>query len=129
MKTRRRRREAGLTSTELAVVMPVLIALVLVSFQVGLWWHAKQVADAAAREGVDAAQVVAASKADGEVAAQRFLDVAGNITEPQVVVTRTTDTVTVVVTGRAPRLLPGFDWQVTARAVAPVERFIPEPDR
>ena len=62
-------------------------------------------------------------------AAEWFLDVAGNITEPQVTVTRTVDTVTVEVTGRAPRLLPGFDWEVTARAVAPVERFIPEPDR
>ena len=129
MKGRRRQREAGLTSTELAVVMPVLIALVLVPFQVGLWWHAKQVADAAAREGVDAAQVAAASEQDGERAARWFLDVAGNITEPRVTVTRTAETVTVEVTGRAPRLLPGFDWRVTARAVAPVERFIPEPDR
>jgi hypothetical protein len=129
MATRWRRREAGLTSTELAVVMPVVIALVLVPFQVALWWHAKEVADAAAREAVDAAQVVAASEADGEMAAQRFLDVAGNIAEPHVTVTRTAETVTVEVRGRAPRLLPGFDWQVTARAVAPVERFIPEPDR
>lgn len=129
MTTQKRRGETGLTSTELAVVMPVLIALVLVPFQVGLWWHARQIADAAAREAVDAAQVATATEADGERAAQWFLDAAGNITEPQVTVTRTTETVTVEVTGRAPRLLPGFDWVVTARAVAPLERFIPEPDR
>ena len=131
METRRRQRrdEAGLTSTELAVVMPVLIALILVSFQVALWWHAKQVADAAAREALDAAQVETATEAAGEAAARRFLNVAGNIEAPQVAVTRSTDTVTVVVTGRAPRLLPGFAWEVTARAVGPVERFIPEPDR
>jgi Flp pilus assembly protein TadG len=109
--------------------MPVLIALVLVPFQVGLWWHARQIADAAAREALDAAQVATATEADGERAAQWFLDAAGNITEPQVTVTRTTETVTVEVTGRAPRLLPGFDWAVTARAVARLERFIPEPDR
>ena len=65
MEMRRRRHEAGLTSTELAVLMPVLIALVLVPFQVALWWHAKQVADGAAREAIDAAQVVAATEADG----------------------------------------------------------------
>jgi len=35
----------------------------------------------------------------------------------------------VEVTGRAPRLLPGFDWRVFAHAEAPLERFIPEPDR
>ncbi len=109
--------------------MPILIALVLVPIQVGLWWHAKQVADGAAREAVDAAQVISATEADGERAAHRFLDVAGNIDQPQVTVTIAADLVTVEVTGRAPRLLPGFDWQVTAQAVAPIERFIPEPDR
>lgn len=123
------RREEGLTSTELAVVMPVLIALVLVPFQVGLWWHAHQVAHAAAREAVDAAQVAEATEDNGIRAAEWFLDAAGNITEPQVSISRSVDTVTVQVTGRAPRLLPGFDWQVTAEAAGPVERFIPEPER
>ena len=125
----KRREEGGLTSTELAVIMPVLIVLVLVPFQVALWWHADQIADAAAREAVDAAQVVTATEEDGIRAAEWFLDAAGNITEAQVTVTRTTDTVSVEVTGRAPRLVPGFDWQVTARAAGPIERFIPEPDR
>ena len=129
MEMRRRRHEAGLTSTELAVLMPVLIALVLVPFQVALWWHAKQVADGAAREAIDAAQVATATEADGVRAAQWFLDAAGNIVEPDVTVTRTPDTVTAQVAGRAPRILPGFDWRVTAYAVGPVERFIPEPDR
>ena len=124
-----RRGEAGLTSTEVAVLMPVVIALVLVPFQVGLWWHAHQVAAAAAREAVDAAQVATATEADGEAAALRLLDAAGNINQPVVTVTRSAEIVTVEVTGRAPRLLPGFDWQVTAIAEAPVERFIPEPDR
>ena len=124
-----RRRDEGLTSTELAVVMPGLIALVLVPFQVGLWWHAHQVAHAAAREAVDAAQVADATEDDGIRAAEWFLDAAGNVTDPQVSISRTVDTVTVQVTGRAPRLLPGFDWQVTAEAARPVERFIPEPQR
>lgn len=123
------RDERGLTSTELAVVMPLLIALVLVPFQVALWWHARQVADAAAREALDAAQVADATADDGIRAADWFLNTAGNITRPQVTVTRTDQTVTVEVTGRAPRLLPGMDWQVTARAEGPVERFIPEDER
>lgn len=121
--------ERGLTSTELAVLMPVLIALVLVPFQVALWWHAHQIADAAAREAVDAAQVVTATADDGMRAAEWFLNAAGNIVDPEVTVTRTADTVSVEVTGRAPRLVPGFDWQVAAHATGPIERFIPEPDR
>jgi len=121
--------EKGLTSTELAVLMPVLIALVLVPFQVALWWHANQIADAAAREAVDAAQVVTATADDGMRAAEWFLDAAGNLTDPEVTVTRTADTVTVEVKGRAPRLVPGFDWRVAAHATGPIERFIPEPER
>ena len=129
MVSAKRTSEEGLTSTELAVVMPILIALVLIPFQVALWWHARQVADAAAREAVDAAQVATATEDDGIRAAEWFLEAAGNVTDPQVTVTRTAETVSVEVTGTAPRLLPGFDWQVTARASGPTERFIPEPDR
>jgi Flp pilus assembly protein TadG len=129
MEPQRHRPEDGLTSTELAVLMPVLIALVLVPFQVALWWHAYQIADAAAREAVDAAQVATATQQDGVRAAEWFLEAAGNITDPKVVITRTSDTVAVDVTGRAPRLLPGFDWQVAAHASGPIERFVPEPDR
>ncbi len=129
MAGKQRTGENGLTSTELAVIMPVLIMLILVPFQVALWWHAGQVAHAAAREAVDATQVVTATEEDGIRAAEWFLNAAGNITEPDVTVTRSTDTVTVEVTGRAPRLLPGFDWQVTAVAAGPVERFIPEDER
>jgi Flp pilus assembly protein TadG len=122
-------RELGLASTELAVLMPVLIALVLAPIQIGLWWHASQIADAAAREAVDAAQVEGATETDGVAAANRFLDAAGNLTHRNVVVTRTTDTVAVEVTGRAPRLIPGMDWQVTSVAVGAVERYIPPPER
>lgn len=127
--TARTSNERGLTSTELAVVMPVLIALVLVPFQVALWWHARQIADAAATEAVDAAQVATATETDGLRAAQWFLDAAGNLTDPEVTIVRTAEVVTVEVTGRAPRLLPGFDWAVTATASGPIERFIPEPER
>lgn len=127
MAVQRRRREKGATSTEVAVLMPVLIALVLVPFQVGLWWHATQVANAAAQEAVDAAQVADADETDGIDAATWLLDRAGNLQGRHITVTRSADTVTAQVTGTAPRLL--FDWAVTATATAPVERFIPEPDR
>jgi len=129
MTTARLRNETGLASTEVAVLMPVIIALVLVPFQVALWWHGQQVAEAAAREAVDTAQVQGASEADGEAAAFRFLDAVGNLAHPVVTVTRDADTVTVKVSGQAPRLIPGFDWHVAATAQAPVERFIPEPER
>lgn len=122
-------RDLGLTSTEVAVLMPVLIALVLAPIQLGLWWHASQIADAAAREAVDAAQVEGATESDGVAAANRFLDAAGNLADRSVVVVRSTEIVTVEVTGKAPLLVPGLDWEVTSIAVGAVERFIPPPER
>lgn len=82
--TRRSRSDDGLTTTELAVLMPVMIGLVLVPIQVALWWHARQVADAAAQEAVDAALAATATAGDGIEAAEWFLDAAGNLTEPDV---------------------------------------------
>jgi hypothetical protein len=109
-------------------VIPVLLLLVLMVFQVALWWHAKQVADAAAREAVEAAQVADGTRADAEAAAWTFLRRAGNLAAPAVAVERGAAAVAVEVTGSAPRLVPG-PWQVTARAVGDVERFIAEPER
>lgn len=123
------RNESGLTSTEVAVLMPVVIVLILAPFQVALWWHGQQIVEAAAREAVDAAQVEGADEAAGIAAAHRFLDAAGNVTNPAITVTRGTEVVTVVVSGEAPRLIPGFGWQVTATAQGSLERFIREPDR
>lgn len=73
-----------LTSSDLAVLLPVMIALVLVPIQVTVWWHARQVADAAAQEAVDAALVATVTASDEIEAAERFLDAAGNLTEPDV---------------------------------------------
>lgn len=120
---------AGATSTEIAVLMPAVIALVLVSFQMGLWWHARQVASAAAEEAVEAAQAPDGSEVAGEEAAWSLLGRAGNLTDPQVLVTRDSGVASARVTGSVPRLVPGLSWTISAEAAGPVEAFIPEPDR
>lgn len=126
---RRRRGEEGLTATQLAVVMPALLFWISLTVQYGLWFHARQVAGAAAAEGVDAGQVAGAGAGDAEAAARSFLAQAGNLRDAEVVVTSAGGDVTVRVSGRAPRLVPGFDWGVTAVATSPLERFVPEPLR
>ncbi len=123
------RDESGLTSTQLAVVMPALIVWIMLVVQYGLWFHAKQVSAAAAAEAIDAAQVPAATADDGERAAQSFLAQAGNLGDVTVEVRRSTDIVNVRVSGRAPQLVPGVAWGVTSVAQAPVERFVPESER
>jgi Flp pilus assembly protein TadG len=121
--------EAGMTTTQVTILMPVLLFWIMLIVQYGLWYHAKQVANAAAAEAVDAAQTPAGTAALGERAAQEFLTSSGNLSATIVSVERDVDRVVAEVHGDAPQLVPGFPWSVTARVEAPVERFIPESER
>ncbi len=131
VKTRspRWRSDAGMTTSQVAIVFPALLFWIMLIVQYGLWYHAKQVADAAASEAIDAAQTPASTQADGEAAARSFLAASGNLTAVVVDVRRDPTTVFVEIRGDAPQLVPGFSWSVTSRAEGPVERFVPEPDQ
>jgi Flp pilus assembly protein TadG len=126
---RRWRDERGMTTIQVAILFPVVLFWIMLIVQYGLWWHAKQVANAAAAEAVDAAQVSSGSARDGEDAAASYLAQSGNLDNVTITVSREPTVVTVEVRGDAPQLVPGFEWSVTARSTAPVERFIPEPER
>ena len=126
---RRWRGERGMTTIQVAILFPVVLFWIMLIVQYGLWWHAKQVANAAAAEAVDAAQVSSGSARDGEDAAASYLAQSGNLDDITITVSREPTTVTVELHGDAPQLVPGFEWSVTARSTAPVERFIPEPER
>ncbi len=123
------RDERGMTTIQVAILFPVVLFWIMLIVQYGLWWHAKQVANAAAAEAVDAAQVSSGSARDGEDAAASYIAQSGNLDNITITVSREPTVVTVEVRGDAPQLVPGFEWSVTARSTAPVERFIPEPER
>jgi Flp pilus assembly protein TadG len=127
--TGRLRSERGMTTIQVAILFPAVLLWLMLIVQYGLWWHAKQVANAAAAEAVDAAQVSDGSAADGETAAAAYLAQSGNLENITVTVDRQPTVVVAEVRGDAPQLVPGFSWSVTARSQASVERFIPEPER
>lgn len=110
----------------MAILVPLLILIVMGIVQTGLWWHAQQAVDSAADLAADRAAAVDGGAGDGRAAATSFLAAAGNVTGASVTVERGDDIVTATVTGTAPTLLPGLTWDVSARAVAPTERFRPE---
>lgn len=121
------RSEAGMTTSQVAIVFPALLFWIMLIVQYGLWFHAKQVAEAAVAEAVDAAQTPSGTIESGEAAARSFLASSGNLDNTVITVQRDLVLVTAEVRGDAPRLVPGFSWSVTARSQAPVERFVPEP--
>ena len=117
--------ERGATTTELAIVFPVIVAVILAVVQFGIWYHAAAVARAAASEGVRAMLVVDGTDADGRRRTQEFLDQLGRgvIESPVVSTSRAGDVAVVEIRASAPELLPGLRLPVTARAETPLERF------
>jgi len=125
----RRADEAGVIATQLAVLMPALLMLIMLAVQFALWAHATQLADAAADAGAAAAALADGTADQGEAAAIAMLAQAGNLTDIVVEVDRGPQQATAVVTGIAPNVVPGFRWSVTGRAAVPAEVFRPEGER
>lgn len=125
---RRGDRDRGAATTEVVLVTPVLLLLVMLVIQFGLWYHAQHVAQAAADEGARAAKVETATAQDGIAGANAFLDQSSSrlINDRNVDATRTLDVATVTVTGHVTSVIPGFDLTVSASATDPVERFRPD---
>lgn len=119
----------GSSTLELMLLMPVVLFLVLLIVQFGLWQHARQVAAAAAQEGLVAAQVPAGTADAGTARAQAFLAEAGGVHEAEVTAQRSDITARVEVRGTTPAAIPGMVLVVRGTAEGPVERFVAEPDR
>jgi Flp pilus assembly protein TadG len=121
--------ERGDATVEAVLVTPVLLFLIMVVIQFGLWYHASHVAEAAAQEGASAARVEAATADDGRVSAQQFMRSAAPALVGAVSVTasRDAEVARVEVDGTMHSLIPGLTFHVHGEAQSPVERFRPEP--
>ena len=127
MVTQRRLGESGEATTEAVLVVPVLLLLIMLVLQFGLWYHAQHVAQAAAQEGVRAARVEGGTAERGQRRTEDFLSRAGPtiLTGRSIEATRDPDTASVSVHGRAAAVVPGLALGVSASATSPVERFRP----
>ena len=127
--TRRQHGEDGMLASELAILMPALLLLIMLAVQFGLWAHASQLARAAADEAAYIAALPDATDAAGQAAAAGLLAQAGHLTAIRIHIDHTDDLVVATVTGVAPQVAPGFRWSVSATAAAATERFIPQGQR
>lgn len=113
--------ERGLAeSTQWALVLPTLLALVLGLVQVGVWLHGRTVAGQAASAAAD---LRAAGPGAASGAEQLALAIATRGGLSQVVVGTSQDagTVTVTVTARVPAFFDLGQGVVTAHAILPLE--------
>lgn len=120
--------EDGLATTQLVLVFPAVMLLVLLVVQYALVWHAKQLVDAAADQGAHAA-AAADDGRDPTVAARQFVAGGADLSDVDVAVSRNAGRVVVRVAATAPRVVPMGSWRVAGEAAAPVERFVPEDQR
>lgn len=122
-------REDASSTTELVLLMPVVLLLVMLVVQFGLWMHARQVVLSAAQEALSVAQQLDATSDAGRSRAEEFLAQAGGVRDTAVVVDREAISATASVTGTTPAVVPGLSLGVSAVVQGPVERFVREPDR
>ncbi len=121
------RGQDGSVSLEIAILAPALLLLVFSIVQGGLWFHARNLAQAAAQKGAAAGAAYNATTAEAVARARSFLseNAGDSLTSTSVTAAgSTTAFVRIEVTGRALSVLPGVPGlTVTQDALVPVERF------
>ena len=126
-RTRHRRRDRGSLTLEMAILFPLVLTLTFGAVQVGLWFEARSLCQAAAEAGVRAGKVLHAPTGAGAAAARSYLtDVsAGLVVSPNVTETRTAATIDVTCSGQAQDVipLPGLNIAVIQSSQAGIERF------
>jgi Flp pilus assembly protein TadG len=105
-------------------IFVLVILLLFVVLQFGLWFYGREVAAAAAQHAVDAARVENGSAAVGEATANQYLGQVGGLPDATVNVTRTSETVTATVHGQAVSIVGFIDPPITVTVTASVERVV-----
>jgi Flp pilus assembly protein TadG len=128
LSSRRRRDDAaGSATLEIVVLFPAVLLAIFGLVQGALYYHARDVALAAATDGLTAARSRDGTADEGRRAAVAFLSRAGGehvLPSSAVRSERSATTATVTVSGHAMSLVPGVPgWAVEQSASGPVERF------
>lgn len=108
--------ESGLATTELALLAPVLFALVLGIAQAAIWAHANNVAQGAADYAAEVASAYGSSPEEGVAAGNAVVSGSGLLKQAVVGVHVEIDTVVVSVEGNYPTVFGR--WAVVAHSEA-----------
>ena len=122
------RPDAGAVTAELVIAMPLLLFMIMVVVQAGVWMHATHVAQAAATRAATTAAAYQSSAGAGQGAGADTLAAIGSgvLKSPSVSVRRTATEVRVEIHGKAATVVPGMGWGVKAVVVRPSERWVPD---
>ncbi len=114
--------ERGLSeSTQWAILVPVLMALVLGLVQLGVWLYSRAVASEAASAVADLRSSGTRHAGAAREAGERIA-ASGGLTDVQISVEATAESLAVTVTGRAPLFFDLGQGLIVEKAVLPMER-------
>ena len=121
--------ERGASAIEMAIVFPVTLFLIFGIIQFGVYYHANNIARAAAQEGARTASAYQSTAAAGAASAQRVLadNTTGMISQTSIIPYRDQNVATVTVKGQALKVIPFIPLSISETATAPVEAFRPPP--
>lgn len=126
---RLRRQERGDVSP-LVILTPLTVFMVMFVVQLGLFFHARTVLNAAAQDATRAAQLEDATAADGEAAAQQILDGSTGLLEVTgLQVDAEAPIVEVEISANVISVVPFWSGATSASASGPKEVFRPEDER
>lgn len=113
----------------MAILFPVTLFIIFGIIQFGIWYHANDVARAAAQECVRSASAYHATQREGTHAADEVLsqNAKGLILHTRLTCSRGAAVANATVTGEALQVIPFISLRVKGTATAPVEAFLPPP--
>lgn len=126
---RRPRNESGEATAQLVIITPILLIMVFLAIQAALFFHAANVAAAAASQGAAAGSRLHAEAGVAAQAASTTVHELGatEAEAPSVAISATDVVVRVDVS--VSQIIPFFPDSVSRTAVESRERFVPEPER
>lgn len=122
--------DRGETTTQVVLIVPAVISILLIAVQAAVYFHTSNIAGAAAAQGASAAAAHGDSAGSaairGRDAARAITSEAGATIAAQPEIHLSAQAVTIAVEIRVPRIVPFFPETVRRVATEPRERFLTE---
>lgn len=122
--------ERGTSSVELALLGPAILLLTLLIVQTAVYFHARQVAQAAVEQGARATRAYQGTEAEGRQVTNIYFSRLGGprVTQgsPSVGANIGATDARVTLSTRSVEVIPFFgDWPINVTAAGPIEKFQP----
>ena len=117
-------RDRGISVLSALIVFPLVLSAILFAIQYALVFHARGVLEAAAEDGLRAAQTTEGSPAAGQAAALGLVSrIANDLIDLENVSVGGDRTITVTIEASVSSIVPGWSPRITVDAQGPREEF------